>query len=360
MEKYNLQKILKIFNPDLNRNTIIKAEETGKIPNADREETGSIARRAWSIEDLPKIGEVYGFLKKPEAPVCATVFVTKGGVLKTTITLNIARLAALHNVKTCVVGVDMQADITHAFGIGLADDAEYDSLEDVNAALKETPSLFDLLDDKQTRLDDLIYKTSIPTLDIIPESAELVRLEGTLHSQFNRENWLKDKVVTPLLKQYDLVLIDSPPSWNLLVTNALSASDLLISPVECKINHYRSIKHFDRFIEEFKKAAKVTFKHIYVPTKLFSNRKLSAEIRHFYLTSLSGCTSGVIKESTAGEEAMAQSLSLIEYAPGKTSADEMKDVILEIWRSILEVAKEKNSRGAKASLDESSTREANL
>lgn len=348
METYTLQKILKIFNPELNRNSLIKAEEKGQIPLAGRNQTGSIERRSWTIEDLPQIGEKIGFLKKPETSVCATVFVTKGGVLKTTITLNLARLAALHNIKTCIVGLDMQADITHVFNIGATDEETFESLEDVDKAAKSVPTLLDFQQGK-IKLKDLIYKTDLPTLDIIPESSDLVILEANLQTQIRRESWLKENVVAPLLKEYDLVLIDSPPSWNLLITNALTATDILISPAECKINHYRNITNFTSFIEQFKAQAKVAFKHIFIPTKLVSNRKLAGEIRQYYMKSLPNCLGGVIKESTAGEESMAQSISLLEYAAGKAPADEMKDLIVELWRHIEEAAKEKSIRSTSKS-----------
>lgn len=343
MTEFTLQQLIKMFNQDLNRNTLIKAEERGDIPNAQRSDTGSIKKRVWSIEDLPTVGEKYGFLKKPENPICATVFVTKGGVLKTTLTLNIARIAALHNIRTCIVGTDMQGDITHAFGIGVPDEGEYESLEEVDQAFQQYNTLYDFMKG-ECDLESCIQGTDIPTLDIIPESSELIHLEGQLQSKRQREFWLRDKVVAPLLGKYDLVLIDSPPSWNLLVTNALAATDVLISPIECKINHYRNIHNFIEFVEEFQTEIHADFRHIFIPTKLVTKRKLATDIRKYYLANIKNCTAAVIKETTAGEEAMAIHTSLLEYAPGKAPADEMKEAIIEIWRQILEVSKTRNNQ----------------
>jgi len=346
---YTLNKVIKLFNPELNRNTLIKAEERGDIPPARRSKTGSTNRRVWAPEDLPLIGEKYGFLQKPKNPVCASVFVTKGGVLKTTLTLNLARVAALHNIKTCIVGTDMQSDITNAFGIGTPDESEYDSLSEVDEAFDQYYTLYDFKKN-DCKLSDCIQETDLPTLDIIPESSELVHLEGILQSIRSREYWLKEKVITPLLEEYDLVLIDSPPSWNNLVTNALTASDVLISPLECKINHYRNVPSFMSFIEDFQVEVKADFRHICIPTKLVSKRKLAADIRKYYMQEVKNCTATAIKETTAGEESMAQHVSLLEYVPGKAQADEMKDAIVEIWRQISEVASMKSVSKGKSTV----------
>ena len=341
---FTLQKIQKIFDPEINRNTLIKAEERGDIPSARREDTGAVKRRTWSLSDLPKIGEQYGYLKKPDSPVCATVFVTKGGVLKTTLTMNIARMAALHNIKTCIVGLDMQADVTNAFGINL-DNEQADSLEEAVSA-DINPGLFDYYNGSIS-LDECLVQTDIPTLSLIPESSELVALEAKIQSETRREYWIKEQVIEPLKKKFDLVLIDCPPSWNMLISNALTASDALISPLECKINHYRNTESFLKFIKEFKKKAKIDFRHIFVATKHSSQRKLSGEIRKFYISEIPNCITTSIRESTLGEEATAMSVSFPEQAPGKVPAEEMKEAITEIWDQILEIGKVKNTGAQK-------------
>ena len=109
---YSISTISNIFGIELARNTFINAEEEGLIPSASR--IGIQKRRVWSIADLPKIGERYGYLKKPDKSVVCSVFATKGGILKSTISLNLARTAALHGIKTLIIGLDMQCDISHA------------------------------------------------------------------------------------------------------------------------------------------------------------------------------------------------------------------------------------------------------
>jgi len=111
---YRLKQILEIFGSTAERDGILRAEKDGSLPKASRQ-AGSIPTRVWDAEQLPKFGEKYGFLPKMHRPFVLTVFTSKGGVLKTTIALNIARMAALHNIRTLVIGLDLQCDITSAF-----------------------------------------------------------------------------------------------------------------------------------------------------------------------------------------------------------------------------------------------------
>ncbi len=330
---FTVQKILKVYGLDITRDALIKAENVGLVPAAKRDGT----RRIWLLEDLPKIGERYGFLKKPPNPVAVAVFTTKGGVLKSTVALNLGRLAALHNIRTCIVGLDMQCDITSALGYQVDLD-EVTSLQDALDRLGSVYGLADLAA-KDVKLKDIIVQTDIPALSLIPETPELVSLEREISSRNLRDFWLRDHIVAPLKEQFDLVILDCSPNWNLLISNALMACDVLISPLECKINNFRNFQAFKTYLDNFKFETKKDFQHIYVPTKYASTRKLSSEIRSWYLTNVPGCISNVIRESAPGEEAMASHLSLPEYNPSSLVADEMRETILEIWSRILEQSK---------------------
>lgn len=332
-DTYTVQKVLKVFGLDITRDALIKAENAGLVPTAKRD--GS--RRAWSIQDLPKIGERYGFLKKPQNPVTVAIFTTKGGVLKSTVALNLGRMAALHNIKTCIVGLDMQCDITSALGYQV----DLEDVENLKDALDRLGSVYGLADlaAKHVKLDEIIVQTDLPTLSLIPETPELVSLEREISSRNMRDFWLRDNVVAPLRERFDLIILDCSPNWNLLISNALMACDVLISPLECKINNFRNFQAFKTYLDNFKLETKKEFQHIFVPTKYASTRKLSSEIRSWYLAHVPGCISSVIRESAPGEESMASHLSLPEYSPNSLVADEMRETILEVWSRILEVSK---------------------
>lgn len=297
--------------------------------------TVSPTRKSYPVETLSDLGQEVGFLKKPSKPIAASIFVTKGGVLKTTLTLNLARMAALHGLKVCVVGLDMQGDITQTLGNEGPDENE--SLEEALRTLNSLKGLSDLFIGQAT-LEEILVKTEIPNLSYIPETPELVALDQSLLSRNRREYWLKENVIEPLKAKFDLILMDCSPNWNRLINNALVASDVLISPIESKINNFRNLRTFRALISEFRRDMRLDFKHTFVPTRVVASRRLSREIFDWYRENLdtpdalppSLCTSRSIRESIHGEEAMALRLSIPEHAPNSVAAAEIRLLLAEI------------------------------
>lgn len=328
---FNLKKALSVYG--------ITSEElhsrgmrVNSLPAFARSTADQRALKSWSLNEMPEVGERVGFMRKPPAPIAAAVFVTKGGVLKSTLTLNLARIAALHNIRTCVVGLDMQGDVTTALN------SEDDPVDDLSLqeaiermnALRGLPDLYT----GEAKLEDILLPTDIPTLFYIPETPELVALDQSLINRNRREYWLREKVVLPLKERFDLILMDCSPNWNRLITNALVASDALISPLECKINNFRNFKTFRALLSEFRADLDVDFRQIFVPTRLMVGRKLSQEIFQWYGSNLDECAKMAIRESLQGEEAVAVRLSIPEYAPTSIAADEMRELIREIWAGL--------------------------
>lgn len=341
-ESYTVQKVLKIFNSDVSRTALIKAESSGLIPPASRLGGKSNPRRTWTIQDLPIIGERYGFLEKIENPVTVAVFTTKGGVYKTTFALNLGRIAALHNLRVCIIGLDMQCDITSALGYQV----DLEEAETLEAALEKLNSVYGLPDFSKgnVSLQNVLVQADIPTLKFIPETPELVSLEREISGKPMRDFWLRDKVIAPLKELFDLIILDCSPNWNMLISNALIACDLLISPLECKINNYRNYKAFKAYLENFKRDTKSDFSEVFIPTKFTPTRKLSSEIRTWYLSNVIGCVSGTIRESIHSEEAIASHMSLPEYEPNSLPADEMRQLIVEVWERIKVASKSKETK----------------
>ena len=328
MSSYNLKKIQDIFGTEIPRTTLLRAESAGSIPSAQREKTGSVSRRAWTLDEIPAIGELYGFLKKPASSAVVTVFTTKGGVLKTTLTLNLARLAALHNIKTVVVGLDLQGDISTTLGLEGADETA--TLEEAQAKLNSIHGLYDF-DRKEVDLSEIIMKTDVPTLDFIPETPELHQLDRAIGQKNAREQWLSNFVVPKLKEKYDLIVFDCSPNWNNLVSNAIVACDLLISPLECKINNFRNYRSFQMFVEEFKAQLRLQYTHVFVPTRLAPTRTLSKDIQKWYLANVPNCLGTSVREGVRGEESMASYISVPEYAPTSVDGNEMRQLVQELW-----------------------------
>ncbi len=328
---FSSSKVADIYGGQHLKTDLYNLELNHLVPESKRFRSGALFKKGWPVEELPIIGQKIGYFKNFGTPISIAVFTTKGGVLKSTLALNLARTAALHGLKTCVVGLDIQGDITTALGFesGL-EDGDLSLLLD---KLNSTKGLSDLFNG-QARLEEIIVKTDLPTLFLIPETPELVAMNDTLSTINRREFWLKEKVIDKLKNSFDLIIMDCSPNWNKLTTNALVACDVLVSPLECKINNFRNFRVFRHFLNEFKRDMKIDFETIFIPTRYSANRKLSIEIKNWYEQNVKGCTPIGVKESVAGEESIALYKSIIEHAPGSEPAIEMQKLLFEIHQRI--------------------------
>lgn len=335
---YSIQRIINIFGANIHRDTLAKAERLGQVPKAGRMQTGSLQARRWTIEQLAEIGERFGFVPKLREPQTIAVFSMKGGVLKSTLSLNIARLAALHNMRVCVVGLDTQGDITKT----LFNEPEPNEQTDLATVLEQSRRLLGLADVLRDEVSvfDTIVKTDLPTLSLIPETAGLAKLDIELVSRNRREYWLSENIVGPLKEHFDLIVLDCAPSWSQVIGNALVACNMMVSPLETKINHFRNYEDFTTFIATFERTMGQVLKKVFVPTKYQPGRKLSSDIRAWYIQNVPGCTATVIREAVVGEEAMSAGKSLPEYAPTSSAANDMRDLMIEIWSKLPTISKE--------------------
>lgn len=331
---YTVQKMLNLFGSSVSRKTVLSAERHGAIPKAERSASGSVQVRKWPIHALPQLGERYGYIKKPECPLVMCIYTSKGGVLKSTLALNIARTAAMHNIRTCIVGLDLQCDITTACGFDLGID-NASSIEEAFARVDAYKGLYEYFEGN-TDLESIIFDTELPTLMVLPENPELELLEQKLTFDDRGARVFNTGLIPLLKKKFDLVLLDCGPSWNRLVSNALAACDVLVSPLECKVTNYRNLRVFQAHTRRFREKLVLDYEQIFVPTLLNPNRKLSGQIRQWYSANLDGCTAGAIRESAKGEDAQHDSLSLPEAYPTSLVADEMRELMKEIWNRALE------------------------
>lgn len=139
----------------------------------------------------------------------------KGGVGKTTTAINLAASLAVLEFRTLLVDADPQANSTTGVGFDLQN---------------ITKSLYDCMIG-QAAARDVVLKTAIPHLDLIPSHIDLYGAEIEMINYRNREGVLK-KVLEPLVDEYDFIIIDCSPSLGLITVNALVASDSVAIPVQ--------------------------------------------------------------------------------------------------------------------------------
>lgn len=322
----DIQRLFRLDERIKSRQTLFNAEERGEIPTAARMARGKQQVRQWNLEQLPEIGLRFGFLKKPTEPQIICVYTAKGGVLKTTLAYSLARILALNGIKTLVVGLDIQCSITD---IALPP-KEVSSLEESNG---RCIGLYHLLCEKAS-LESVIQPTSLPTLDVIPETPDLNVLEKKLRLEPRREYALRDRLL-PLLSQYEVVIFDNGPSWNQLIENALTASNNIVSPIGCDLGTYQALQTNLATLTEFQEAMKLEWDNFILVPTLLEKTKLSQQIYGAYLNQYGNRVIPFpIRRGVKGQEALVLRQSALEYDPSSPLAQDYFELVQEVWKRI--------------------------
>jgi chromosome partitioning protein len=150
-------------------------------------------------------------------PIVVALANQKGGVGKSTTAINLAAAMAFQDHRVLLVDLDPQGNATSGLGI------DRGSIE---------ISIYDVLL-KESAMEDAIEPTSVRNLFVVPATIDLAGAEIELVSMFSRENRLKN-AIEDLESDFEIILIDCPPSLGLLTVNALTAAQEVVIPIQCE------------------------------------------------------------------------------------------------------------------------------
>ncbi len=245
----------------------------------------------------------------------------KGGVGKTTTALNLAAALAYHKRRTLIVDMDPQANCSISF-LNPAD-------------IQET--LFDVLSDTQVPIETLIRPTSTPNLSLVPGRISMARLEQLLVGQFDAPFRLKD-ALTPILRNYDYIVIDTPPSLGILTVNAFVAGTHLLIPIQPSYFALEGTDDLLETLERVRSRPNPNLQLLGVVITMFDNRTNIARDSFAQVKEVFGkkLMKTQISRSVRLEESPAYKESILTFAPNSTGAKEFLKLSKEVRNRVEE------------------------
>jgi len=248
-------------------------------------------------------------------PVAYAVVNQKGGVGKTTTTVNLAAYLATFGKKILLVDIDPQSNASVGLGINRA--AVIRCL--YNVMVDEAPA------------EEIIAPTSISNLDVLPSTPRLAGAEVELVAMEPRETRLK-QALAKVKDRYDYVIIDCPPSLSLLTVNALTCADEVIIPIQCEYYALEGISQLTHTLELVREGLNPELKirgivlTMYDPRTLLS-AQVAEETRKYFGSKV---FKTVIPRNIRLAEAPSFGQPIIFYDPGSKGAEAYENLCREV------------------------------
>jgi chromosome partitioning protein len=240
----------------------------------------------------------------------------KGGVGKTTTTINTAAALAEYGRKVLLVDFDPQGALSRGLGV-------------VNEDVK---TIYDLMLDRKLKAEDVIVHTEVPGLDLIPANIQLSAAEIQLVAEPGRERILAG-VLRPVLGDYDLIMIDCQPSLGLLTVNALTAAHGVMIPVACDYFALRGLELLiQNTVELVQERLNENLKIDGILATMFDPRTLHSREMLNKLNEDYGdkVFRSVIKLTVKFKDSSAQGRPVTQYAPTSEAAELYRAVAREM------------------------------
>jgi chromosome partitioning protein len=267
------------------------------------------------------------------APMTAIITVAnqKGGVGKTTTAINLAAGIAVKGRRTLLIDLDPQANSTIAFfNMG---------------EVKE--SMFDVLGDARTPIANIIKPSKDPMLSVAPGRLALAKLETVLSGQFDAPYRLKD-ALAPVLKDFDYVVIDTPPSLGILTVNALVSATHLLVPIQAA---YFAIEGTDDLLETYERIRarpNPQLRMLGVVITLYDKRTNISRDTHEQIRAVFGDAlfKTRISKNVRLEESPAYKETVFSFAPKSSGAEDYKKLAQEVLQRVQEDRVTRHSQDA--------------
>ncbi len=258
-------------------------------------------------------------MPRPSHRRILTVANQKGGVGKTTSTVNLAAALSMHGIRVLVIDLDPQGNTSTALGV------------DHRVG---TPSVYEALLGELSIVETAVVSTASPDLLCVPATIDLAGAEIELVSMVARENRLKQALTPKVLEELnvDYVFVDCPPSLGLLTVNALVAAQEVLIPIQCE---YYALEGLGQLLSNIDLVRSHLNTALHVSTILLTmydgRTKLADQVtnevrRHFGPTVLRT----VIPRSVKVSEAPGYSQTVLAYDPGSRGAMSYVDAAREI------------------------------
>src|SRR5680860_1350865 len=241
------------------------------------------------------------------------VYVTgKGGVGKTTTTLNLAAAFVESGHRALCIDLDPQANLTMSQGI------DPDSLE---------LSMYDVLV-HDISIREVIRKREV---DLACASIDLAGAEIAMSTKIGRERSLQ-KAINPILEDYDFICIDTPPSLGLLTINALTAADKVIVPVQCEYLSMRGLIQLQNTLSMIRENLNPDVDIAGILPTMVDSRTLHAKEAIQILEENFGdrVFGARIRKTIRFAEAPVKGMSVLKYDPSGTAADAYRQLAKEV------------------------------